>query len=479
VVLRPLRRALSAPVVRPALVLVPAGGLLGALTVGVLVALGHVTGGPVLLLLGAMLLGEAMVLSGFAAMWSRAREDSRRPVAPGETRDGWLSALAALAPAVGTALLCVACFGLLLLLLALATAVGGAADQDLLHDGPLSGFLLFLLGTGLFLVPATVQAAVLGSVTGLLVRHSYLDRDRRELLAARESARTRAQAVAVQRTTTPGRGWRLLGRRAGLVLVGLGVLLIVTGRGVVGLLLVLAVSAVFVLRLWRGSRSPAIVSLRADLARRAGLPSKDDDAPLVAFRATELRAAAAARGWQPVAPTGGVVDQLVEQLTDRPTNRYGGTLDGIAFVCWDRLGVVTSSRQVDGAEVSTSRITGAATYVELDFPIVVRLAVVVGGPLAPVTWSHLGPRIDLESGEFNERFDVYCDDPVRARLVLNPAVMSLLLMTPQRAELLLDGGRLRLSAEDVLLTPDRIEEQVRLAARIRESARAAIPRLAD
>jgi len=96
-----------------------------------------------------------------------------------------------------------------------------------------------------------------------------------------------------------------------------------------------------------------------------------------------------------------------------------------------------------------------------------------------VTWSHLGPRIDLESGEFNKRFDVYCDDPVRARLVLNPAVMSLLLQTPQRSELVLDGGRLRLSAEDVLLTPDRIEEQVRLAARIRESARAAMPRLAD
>jgi hypothetical protein len=141
--------------------------------------------------------------------------------------------------------------------------------------------------------------------------------------------------------------------------------------------------------------------------------------------------------------------------------------------------VVTSSSRVDGGEVSRSRITGAATFVELDFPIVVRLAVVAGGPLAPVTWSHLGPRIDLESGEFNARFDVYCDDPVRARLVLNPAVMSLLLTTPQRAELVLDRGRLRLSADDVLLTPDRIEVQVRLAARIRESARAAMPRLAD
>jgi hypothetical protein len=474
-VLSRARDVLASPVSRPAFVLVPAGNLLGALTVGVLSALEHVSGPPVLLLLGALLLGEILVLTGFASMWSRARHDARRPAAEGEPPQGWLSGLSALAPAAVTAALCAACFALLLLLAIAGGVLGSASGEDLLHDTLLARVVHGLLGMALFLIPATIQSGVLGSVTGLLVRRSYLDRDRRGLLAARETARTRAQVASVQRTTTPGRGWRVPGRRLGPVLVGVGLLLMVTGRAAVGLLLILAVSAALLLRLWRGSRSPATSALRVELAHRAGLPPSDDDAALVAFRAAELRAAATTRGWQPDAPTGGILGQLAA----RASNCYRGTVDDLPFTCWDRIGLVVTSREVEGREVQTSRLTGAATTVELDFPMVVRLAVVRGGPLAAVTWSHLGPRIDLESGEFNQRFDVWCDDPLRARLVLNPAVMALLLGMPDPVELVLDRGRLRLTAEGVLLAADDIEAQARLAGRIRASARAAMPHLTD
>jgi hypothetical protein len=62
-------------------------------------------------------------------------------------------------------------------------------------------------------------------------------------------------------------------------------------------------------------------------------------------------------------------------------------------------------------------------------------------------------------------------------MVLNPAVMALLLATQESTELVLDRGRLTLSAREALLAPDRIDEQVRLAARIRDSGRSAMVRL--
>jgi hypothetical protein len=53
----------------------------------------------------------------------------------------------------------------------------------------------------------------------------------------------------------------------------------------------------------------------------------------------------------------------------------------------------------------------------------------------------------------------------------------LLLATHVSTELVLDRGRLTLSARDALIAPDRIDEQVRLAARIRDSGRSAMARL--
>ncbi len=464
-------------VLRPPAALVPGGSLLTAITFGVLNVQGSVSGVLLLLLVGTGVLGEVLVWVGFAGIWSQARYDARQPSPRGEIFRGRTSALGALAPAALTAALCAACIGLLIVLLVGGFAVNAGSGTDVVNDSPLSGVLVLLLCTGLALVPGTVQAAVLGSVTALLVRRAYLDPERRALLAAREAARTPAQVAAVQATTPPGRGWRRLGRYGEISVGTLGLVLLVSGRPAIGALLLVAAIGALLLRVWRGVRSPQMAAVRSQLRRRASLPPGRDDAALVAFRTAEMQETGARLGWTPAHAADSGLHQLVEQLTARRSNVFSGTVDGTAFVVWDRIDVVTSSTRVGTRETSVTQISGASTAVEIDFPLVVRLAVVEGGLTAPLAWSHIGPRIDLESGDFNERFDVYCDDPVRARMVLNPAVMALLLATQESTELVLDSGRLTLSAREALIAPDRIDAQVRLAARIRDSGRSAMARL--
>ena len=464
-------------VLRPPAVLVPGGSLLTAITFGVLNVQGSVSGVRLLLLVAAGVLGEVIVWVGFAGIWSQARYDARQPSSRGETFRGRTSALGALAPAALTAALCAGCIALLVLLLVIGFTVNAGSDTDVVNDTALNDVLVLLLCTGVALVPGTVQAAVLGSVTALLVRRAYRDPERRALLAAREAARTQAQVAAVQATTTPGRGWRRLGRYVGISTCVLGLVLLLAGRQAIGIALLVAAIGTLLVRVWRGVRSPQVAAVRSQLRQRAGLPPGRDDAALVAFRTAEMRETAARLGWAPAPAADSGLDQLVEQLTARRSNVFRGSVDGTAFVVWDRIDVVTSSTRVGTRQTSVTQISGASTAVEIDFPLVVRLAVVEGGLTAPLAWSHIGPRIDLESADFNERFDVYCDDPVRARMVLNPAVMALLQATQESTELVLDRGRLTLSTREALIAPDRIDEQVRLAARIRDSGRSAMARL--
>jgi hypothetical protein len=465
-------------VARPPAVLVPGGSLLTALAFGVLNALGSAAGGVLALLVGAGVLGEVIVWAGFAGIWSRSRYRARQPSPRGETFRGRSSAMAALVPAALTAALCAGCIALLILLLVVGFAVNAGSGTDVVNDTALSDLLVLLLCVGVALVPGTVQAAVLGAVTALLVRRAYLDPERRALLAAREAARTHEQVAAEQATTPPGRGWRRLGRYVGVSAGILGLVLLVSGRPALGALLLVTAIGTLLVRVWRGVRSPQMAAVRSQLRQRAGLPPGRDDTELVAFRTAEMRETAARLGWAPVTAAGSGFDHLVEQLTARRSNVFRGSQDGTAFVVWDRIDVVRSSTRPGTRKTSRTQISGASTAVEIDFPLVVRLAVVEDRPTAPLAWSHIGPRIDLESGDFNDRFNVYCDDPVRARMVLNPAVMSLLLAIQEPTELLLDRDRLTLTALEALIAPDQIDEQVRLAARIRDSGRSAMARLA-
>ncbi|HET9944658.1 MAG TPA: hypothetical protein VFR56_03330, partial [Actinomycetes bacterium] len=73
---------------------------------------------------------------------------------------------------------------------------------------------------------------------------------------------------------------------------------------------------------------------------------------------------------------------------------------------------------------------------------------------------------------FNDAYDVYCLDPYRARLVLNPAVMALFAAHPG-LEMVLDHGLLRLTRPDELADPATLVELVALTTRVARSAKAA------
>jgi hypothetical protein len=242
-------------------------------------------------------------------------------------------ALGALAPAALTAALCACCIALPLLLLVIGFTINAGSHTDVVNDTSLNDALVLLLCTGLALVPGTVQAVVLGGVPSLLVRRAYLDPERRALLAAREAARTPTQVAAVQATTTPGRGWRRLGRYLEVSAWVVGLVLLVSGRSVPGAMLLVAGVGTLFVRGWRGVRSPQVAAVRSQLRQRAGLPPAGDDAMLVAFRTAEMRDTAARRGldsghhgWTPVTVAGSGLDQLVEQLTARRSNVFRGSL---------------------------------------------------------------------------------------------------------------------------------------------------------
>jgi hypothetical protein len=155
----------------------------------------------------------------------------------------------------------------------------------------------------------------------------------------------------------------------------------------------------------------------------------------------------------------------------QPRHCVTGTLDGLAFTLSDLVGHSTYS--VNDGPVKT-RVTSAATTVAVPFPTVVALAVTPDTADAGLRWSHLGPQVQLESLDFNGTFDVFCDDPVRARLVLNPAVMARLLGWPTALELVLAGGELRLTAPDTFVPTDELDDFIGLAATIARSTRSAL-----
>lgn len=441
------------------------GTVLWSLAVGLLAT--EPSGAVVIALLLTVLLGQVLVVTGFVRMWTSARHDAALPLAAGEHPRSWLRAMSALVPAGVSAALGVACIALTFVLVIGDAAVHGGGDEHL------SGAPAVLLLTGFMGVLGAFQNIALGTVTALLVRRSLVSRDRRALLESRELARSGSDVAATQRTTTPGREWRVLGRYAGVLGSGLGLLLLLTGRSY-GLVLLLLPVAILLLRTWRGSRSPRIAALRDRLRQGAGLPPGNDDAPLLTARDAEVRAVALAHGWTPYAGRDRLAERLAGHLTGLRRDGWTGAVDGERFRLWDRVAYVLVSTN---DRPTRTRITDASTTVDMEFPMVVRLAVVTDSLWSTVGWSWIGPRIDLESQEFNQRYDVYCDDPVRARLVLNPAVMAALLDVQDPAVLLLDEGRLTLTLTGTFVPPDRLVDTVRLAARLRRSARAAMPRL--
>ncbi len=184
---------------------------------------------------------------------------------------------------------------------------------------------------------------------------------------------------------------------------------------------------------------------------------------LLAERAAQVAAVAAAQGW-----TFQVVDrQAAPNGTAR--NSMAGVHDDVPFVAYDL--VREASRTSVNGRVTSIRLA-TDTVVQVPFAAAFKLAVVPETFGADVRWGTFGSVVDLESGDFNDAYQVYCLDHYRARLVLNPAVMQILAGNPG-LQLVVDRGLLRLTRTDELAQADRLVTLVDLAARVARSARAA------
>jgi hypothetical protein len=150
-------------------------------------------------------------------------------------------------------------------------------------------------------------------------------------------------------------------------------------------------------------------------------------------------------------------------------NSLLGTYDGLPYLAFDRIRSVSHhdrERRVTGVTLDTANI------VQVPFTAAFRLAVVRDSFGADVRWGHFGRAVELESGAFNDTFNVYCLDHYRARLVLNPAVMGVLMDNPG-VELVMDHGLLRVTRTGDLADEQELLSLIALTARVARSAEAA------
>jgi hypothetical protein len=353
-----------------------------------------------------------------------------------------------------------------LLVAILGITVAATPDGATLTGAPATVLTVMLLAVPVAFVVGALTAVV--GATRILASRRRVDAEAHaRLRGARDTARTSAEAARVQSTRVPGRWWR---RRLRLTLTAgpLVLAFFVHQAGATTASQWLVAAAVpGALLLVRG----AVVrrrAVRATFARQnlSYLGDDGDDEPALARREAAMTRFAAARNLAYAPRSAPRMWTSVQ-----PRHCVSGTIDCLPFTLSDLVGHSTYS--VSDGPVRT-RITSAATTVAVPFPTVVALAVTPDTADAGLRWSHLGPQVQLESLDFNDTFDVFCDDPVRARLVLNPAVMARLLGWPTALELVLAGGELRLTAPDTFVPTDELDDFIGLAATIARSTRSAL-----
>jgi hypothetical protein len=387
------------------------------------------------------------------------------------------------------------------------------ADDDRFSDaqGALLGLslLLGLVGTVVAVIAAVARIVAAAAST----RKDLAARDA-GLIAEMGRARTPAEAAAVQARRT-SRSWRSNPLLI-LVLVCFGLVFVSPVLGDAGAVVLVAAfaalgAALIVLTRRRPSAGPGSWTRPAGPAARAtadvtGLPPHVQDriraehrlAAAAAAPATWQRALAERLGghlptdtdtahlWRAhhatllaretyiagLATERGYTYQPLDRAADpdgHARNSLNGTHDGVTFLAHDRI--VPSVHRT-----RNNRVTGVtldlATVVQIPFAAPFRLAVLPDSLAAHLTWGHVGHPVTLESGTFNDAYNVYCIDPVRARLVLNPSVMAALI-SQRGTELLLDRGLLRLTRPGGLADQDTIVAMLDLAVRTARSARAA------
>ena len=357
----------------------------------------------------------------------------------------------------------------------------GSAAPHNTSTGPsqaiVSWVLFILVVTMLALIPLGILVAIVSGLLSLRSSSPQVDEERRQLAFARDTAHTVDEVYAVQAAPIPGRSWRRLLPLAWTAPVLLAYLALNLGHSPGIALLLLAVELPILVGMTVTSRRRS-AQARDDLEAQTGVrrDHSGDEAALAA-RAEDVRTAAATAGWQ-FAPA---AESLVVGNNGTPMNVCTGALDGQPFLTFDDLSLV----HVDKPVLTTSGITqryattiaDARTVAQLAFPAVFRMVAAqrgATGASADIRWSSFGAEISLESADFNGRFVVYGDDPIRSRMVLNPAVMSLLLQAPVAVELMVMQGILEVATVHELLPVGQLPSLARFAVKVGSSARSSM-----
>ena len=338
--------------------------------------------------------------------------------------------------------------------------------------GPAGAVGAAVLVLTILAIPVGIIIGIVGAVTSASTRRSRVEEAHQELRAARENASSAYQVAAVQAAAIPGRTWRTL-------LASYWWLLPIVGAvacNTVGLsslaLMCLVLAMVFKLAAVARSRFRA-KKVASRLAESTGVgPGGAGDLGALAVRTEVVRAAAAAAGWQFDDSAGPGIELVAGGMSAQ--NVCTGTVDGGPFALFDAVRRVTIGL-VEGQDPHPrTTVADAQTTVQMPFAAVFRLAAVQGSVADDLAWSAFGPPVQLESAEFAARFHVYCDDPFRTRLVLNPAVMSLLLQAPYPVELILQRGVLQVVTPGTLVPGPSLSALVATTSRLHSSARSAI-----
>jgi Protein of unknown function (DUF3137) len=188
----------------------------------------------------------------------------------------------------------------------------------------------------------------------------------------------------------------------------------------------------------------------------------------MAERAVAVRKAVEAAGWMYVGdgqPTTGLVQGMGYELTDM----CAGLVEGEPVTVFDVVQLMADPT-VGGYLTGPRDLGDRQTVAQMGFPSNFRLTVTEATGPGRDSFIRTGPRVELESSEFAERFHVYCDDQVLARMVLNPAAMALLLEPPYAVGLLIRSNLLQLSTPSTLVPPDHLVQFAAVAGKLRLSA---------
>jgi Protein of unknown function (DUF3137) len=151
------------------------------------------------------------------------------------------------------------------------------------------------------------------------------------------------------------------------------------------------------------------------------------------------------------------------------TNMCAGLVDGEPVTTLDVVQLMRGWSNETGP-TDTFELGDHQTYAQMGFPAAFRLTVTQETSPGRDAFIRTGPRVDLESSEFADRFHVYCDDQVLARMVLNPNVMATLMSAPYPVGLLIQKNLLQLSTPGTLVPPQNLTHLAAVAGKLRYSA---------